>query len=699
MSDTITVKCLQGWRGAVQVPSNATVGALVDSIVEAANLQQPSDVTSLIIKGRRLDPEAVRTKACAEVGVVNNTPIMLVIRSPTERAAAAAQDMQLKRMRAVEMAAAALSERVGLGPMDGGEYELQLTNQDGTEIKLAPTDRKGFSLGALLHAKAKALLTERSAEVVGALTSASIADAAGAEANASPPEPSVIDESDVSMDEPSTVGVCMPDTAPEASGEPPAAIDALTALGRALDDVEELLEQAESAFSLVSPRILALGDNAALCLLDCVWCSLLRRLIRRLLRRQTKLTKPTAPPTDEADESDHRQTKLTKPTARRPVGAAGGAGSRDTGSTADEDGAEMGEAERARAATRLGRAKALLRELHGENLQRLAGRDDAGQHRAIYVRLYLLQGGLAMSGGERADAASLLHKADNLRRELTLGPQDAEKLCALVALGLTEHAARASLLACGKDVERAATHALQRLATERARRTRRRVERDWVQRYGRTPYGSPVDHEALQQLIGCGYEEAVSAEALRRTENALEPALSMLCEPTGLESLQMAAVQRLTNRFTDGSAVAGESSGHDGGGGGGAVPSASVAVSETELDETEPDEAKVLQLLEMGFELAPVRRALADARNNLPNAALALSNGLLSAAPAASSPPPPPPPPPPPLVDRLSAAEHEAIAASDLASAVHTAEQAYQENSMCEEAAVIQFLFGQLAAM
>jgi hypothetical protein len=174
----------------------------------------------------------------------------------------------------------------------------------------------------------------------------------------------------------------------------------------------------------------------------------------------------------------------------------------------------------------------------------------------------------------------------------------------------------------------------------------------------------------------------------------------MLCEPAGLESLQMAAVQRLTNRFTDGSAVAGESSGHGGGGGGGgAVPSASVAVSETELDETEPDEAKVLQLLEMGFELAPVRRALADARNNLPNAALALSNGLMSAAPAASSPPPPPPPPPPPLVDRLSAAEHEAIAASDLASAVHTAEQAYQENSMCEEAAVIQFLFGQLAAM
>ena len=602
MSDTITVKCLQGWRGAVQVPSNATVGALVDSIVEAANLHQPSDVTSLIIKGRRLDPEAVRTKACAEVGVVNNTPIMLVIRSPTERAAAAAQDMQLKRMRAVEMAAAALSERVGLGPMDGGEYELQLTNQDGSEIKLAPTDRKGFSMGALLHAKAKALLTECSAEVVEALT---IADAAGAEANASPPEPNV---TDVSMADPNVTGVCMPDTAPVASCEPPAAIDALTALGRALDDVEELLEQAESAFSLVTPRILALGDNAALCLLDCVWCSLLRRLIRRLLNRLTKLT------------------QLTNP---RPVGAAGGEGSRDTDSMADEDGAEMGEAERAKAAARLGRAKALLRELHGENLQRLAARDDAGQHRAIYVRLYLLQGGLAMSGGERADAASLLRKAEDLRRELTLGPQDAEKLCSLVALGLTEHAARASLLACGKDVERAATHALQRLATERARRTRRRIEHDWIHRYGRTPYGSPVDHEALQQLIGCGYEEAVSAEALRRTENALEQAVSILCEPAGLESLQMAAVQRLTNRTTNGSAVAGESRSDDGGdgGGGGAGPSASVAASETEPDETEPDETKVLQtepdetepdetkvlqLLEMGFELAPVRRAFAD---------------------------------------------------------------------------------------
>ena len=97
----------------------------------------------------------------------------------------------------------------------------------------------------------------------------------------------------------------------------------------------------------------------------------------------------------------------------------------------------------------------------------------------------------------------------------------------------------------------------------------------------------------------------------------------------------------------------------------------------------------------MTFDCLPhqVRRALADARNNLPNAALALSNGLLSAAPAAPLTAPAPP------VDRLSAAEHEAIAASDLASAVHTAEQAYQENSMCEEAAVIQFLFGQLAAM
>jgi hypothetical protein len=103
----------------------------------------------------------------------------------------------------------------------------------------------------------------------------------------------------------------------------------------------------------------------------------------------------------------------------------------------------------------------------------------------------------------------------------------------------------------------------------------------------------------------------------------------------------------------------------------------------------------------MTFDCLPhqVRRALADARNNLPNAALALSNGLLSAAPAAPLPAQAPAPAPAPPVDRLSAAEHEAIAASDLASAVHTAEQAYQDNSMCEEAAVIRFLLGQLAAM
>ena len=64
--------------------------------------------------------------------------------------------------------------------------------------------------------------------------------------------------------------------------------------------------------------------------------------------------------------------------------------------------------------------RALLRELHGEGLSRLAGRDDAGQHRAIYVRVHLLQGALAMRAGELSDAASLLRKAEELRRELTL---------------------------------------------------------------------------------------------------------------------------------------------------------------------------------------------------------------------------------------------------------------------------------------
>jgi len=307
-------------------------------------------------------------------------------------------------------------------------------------------------------------------------------------------------------------------------------------------------------------------------------------------------------------------------------------------------------------------------------LQRLAGRDDAGHHRAIYVKLHLLQGALALFSGERSDAASLLRKADVLRKELTLeGSEDDAKVASLVALGVSQHAARAALLACAKDLERAAAYALERVAAERKRKERKRKERAWLERFGRTAqHGVPIDGDTLATLVGFGYPELIAVEALRRHENALEAAVATLCDSAEQEALQLAALQRM--------------------GVGAAAAPAQAAPAPVAC---EPEEAKVLSLVDMGFEFEAARRVLIVTGNNVTEAALKLSRGEDAAAEMAPPPPPPPPapllPPLPPQTEAHEKAEHE------LADAVHQAERAYLEAAdLREEGAVLAMLQARL---
>ena len=51
-------------------------------------------------------------------------------------------------------------------------------------------------------------------------------------------------------------------------------------------------------------------------------------------------------------------------------------------------------------------------------MERLVGREDCGQQRAVYVRVYLCRGVLAFYGGEASDATSWLRKAEELRRRV-----------------------------------------------------------------------------------------------------------------------------------------------------------------------------------------------------------------------------------------------------------------------------------------
>jgi hypothetical protein len=132
-----------------------------------------------------------------------------------------------------------------------------------------------------------------------------------------------------------------------------------------------------------------------------------------------------------------------------------------------------------------------------------------------------VQACLSYFAGEGHDATSLLQRADALRAELTLTPDDDDKIAALIALGVTEHAAKAALLACNKDTQRAAAHALEKAAAERARRERKRRELA-LAKYGKTEGGLPVDASALDALcsLGCAADKRYTHACLTRTPRA-----------------------------------------------------------------------------------------------------------------------------------------------------------------------------------
>ena len=121
---------------------------------------------------------------------------------------------------------------------------------------------------------------------------------------------------------------------------------------------------------------------------------------------------------------------------------------------------------------------------------------------------------VAYHSGEFDDARSLLGKAAALRRELVLdGAEDDAKLASLADMGFGSHEAKASLLACAKDVQRAAAHALEKRAEAERLKERRIKER----RYGKTPKGSAVNVDGVARLVSLGCEEPLQHGGRRVT--------------------------------------------------------------------------------------------------------------------------------------------------------------------------------------
>jgi hypothetical protein len=295
------------------------------------------------------------------------------------------------------------------------------------------------------------------------------------------------------------LGVPDAETRPEGDDAAPAGAADRSGACALVDDASELLEAAHAAFAAVDPKVLALGDNYALVCIDTAWAFLLAHL-----------------PQD------------------------GGSG--------------VAVADRLLATVRgrLDRAQRQLAELHGPALEKLDPRgSDAsgtayGQARATYVRLRLLLGVLAYHEGRMPAARDLLRSANELCLQLTLTSDDDLSIAQLVSLGVSHREAARSLLACGKDVDRAALHAFaareQRAAT-RAHEVQRSADRRASAQLGLTASGQPISARLLRELESVGVGRALAVAALARVDNSIDAALTALASDEVRGELELAAAQ------------------------------------------------------------------------------------------------------------------------------------------------------------
>lgn len=298
---------------------------------------------------------------------------------------------------------------------------------------------------------------------------------------------------------------------------------------------------------------------------------------------------------------------------------------------------------RLRDATKLATACSRLRtcregfsRAHGPNLERLRTLQGGfAPEMGLYVRLELLEGVAAYHGGDWEVARSKLTAARDRWKSLQLSD---DSLAALAGMGFGESEATRGLRFCGGDVAKAAAFIVDQRAravsAADAARARAKSEQE-RRRFGLTERGNLVDEDALKALEDMGYCRQLAAAALRATENAVQAALDALATPFGKEALEDAAMsaaedwdkektRRRTNRGAAGGggsdeggrhrskkrAKAGQAEGSGGEGGGGGVGGAAEVT-----------------LVEMGFEVAAVRRALSRSNGDVDSAAALLVEG------------------------------------------------------------------------